>query len=358
MKAISEAIAVIHSDDARDLFKRSAETFLQVSSVSTAAAAQALSALQETAHRTGDLRVSALAMRLNAGAKFDKVISAIDKMVKELEDEQDDDNDNKDECESEREKNTKETAELSRNIDELSDDISKLKSEIEENNKEIAEQQEIIDENKKDIKNAKNIRAEEHADWEQADADDSAAIKLLEKSATVLKSFYKENFGFLQATAGKKDPPVVEAGEAPPPPPKTWDDSYGGAQKESKGIVSILELIRDDTEKGQTAAKKAEDQAQKDHDKFVKDAEKTISDSEDRINELEDSNGKKEKSIGEKDGTKNNKKGRLNTVVEKMKEAAPGCDFLLVNFKVRKSNRDAEISGLNKAKAILKEKNK
>merc|ERR1719408_1040777 len=136
MAAISEARSVIHSDDARDLFKKSL-SFLQVDNVVSTAAAQAATTLQDTARATGNLRLSALAarMRLTMGGKFDKVIGAIDKMIKELDDEMQDDKDNKKDCEDDREKKTKD---------------------------------------------AKRIREDENAEWTQADADDSAAIKLLE----------------------------------------------------------------------------------------------------------------------------------------------------------------------------------
>merc|ERR1719472_679320 len=160
-------------------------------------------------------------------------------MIKTLEDEDKDDADNKGDCESDREKNTKEAADYSREIDELSDDIEKLEGEIEEIVKEVAEK-------------------EDNAEWKSNDADDTAAIKLLEKAAGVLKDHYKENFSLVQQ---KKDAPQVTAGEAPPPPPKTLEEPYGGAQKESQGIVGILELIKTDCEKDQKAAKKAEDDA-------------------------------------------------------------------------------------------------
>lgn len=293
--------------------------------------------------------MSALAMRISmaSGAKFDKVLSAIDKMIKELEDEDKQDGSDKGDCETDREADTKEAAEHSRSIDDLSDAISKLEDEIEEIVKEVKEKNESIDNLEKEIKEAKRIRKEENADWKQSDADDTGAIKLIVKSRDVLKNFYKETFSLLQAP-----------GEAPKEAPKTWGGDYGGAQKEQTGIVGILDLIKQDMEKDQKSAKTAEDNSQKEHDKFVKESEGSIKELEGAINKLESSKSSKEKDITAKKGTKDNKKGSLDTVVEKMKKAAPGCDFLLVNFKVRAANRKLEISGLKKAKGILEAKNK
>jgi len=357
IKAINEAIAVIHSDDARDLFKRSISFLQVVDSAATSATVRASSSIRDAARTTGDLRLSALAARISlaSGGKFSKVLTAIDKMIKTLEDEDKDDADNKGDCESDREKNTKEAADYSREIDELSDDIEKLEGEIEEIVKEVAEKEESVKDLKKELKEAKKIREEENAEWKSNDADDTAAIKLLEKAAGVLKDHYKENFSLVQQ---KKDAPQVTAGEAPPPPPKTWEEPYGGAQKESQGIVGILELIKTDCEKDQKAAKKAEDDAKDKYDKFKKESEDSIDKLNKAINDLEESKGKKEKDIESKKSSSKNKKGSLDTVVKKMKEAQPGCDFLLVNFKVRSENRKLEIKGLKKAKEILEKENK
>jgi len=293
---------------------------------------------------------------MNAGAKFDKVLSAIDKMIKALEGEDKKDGENAAECKKERAADTKESASLSANIDDLTDDISKLNGEIKQNKKEVAEKEKSIEDLEKEMKDAKRLRADENSEWKKNDADDSAAIKLLEQCAGVLKSFYKKNFKFVQIAAKAQAP--GDKGEAPPPPPKTWDDGYGGAQKEQNGIVGILGLIQTDMEKDQVEGKAAEDTAQKNYDKFVSESQDSKKKLETGINDLNESTAKKEKSIKSKKTTMGTKKGALGVVIKKMKDAAPGCDFLLVNFKVRAANRKLELAGLAKAKDILKAKNK
>merc|ERR1719424_1577803 len=126
--AIGEAKAVIHSDDARDLFKKTATSFLQINVVSSSATAMASSAIRNAAKASGDLRLSALAARidLNTGGKFTKVIAAVDSLLTELEGDGKTDAAEKKTCEDERKANTKESADTSRDIDDLSDDITKL----------------------------------------------------------------------------------------------------------------------------------------------------------------------------------------------------------------------------------------
>jgi predicted nucleic acid-binding Zn-ribbon protein len=364
IKACNEAIAIIRSDDARDLFKRSlasqkSPSFLQVRDVTTSATARAGAAIRDAARASRDSRLSALAARvsLESGGKFDVVLKAIDDMVTKLEKEGEEDKTNKKECETNREKDTKDAADLSRDMDELTDGIAKLEEEIEEIVKEVKEKEESIKKLEEEIKEAKKIRKAESAEWVKSDADDTEAAKLLEDAAEVLKTFYKENFSLLQKHRLGYEPPEVEAGEAPPPPPKTWEGDYEG-QTEHKGIVSILEEIKKDVEEDQKKAKEAEDDAQKEHEKFVTDSEKEVEDLKTDINDLETSKAEKETDIKSKKEEHKTKDGTLGEVIKRMKEAAAGCDFILVNFKIREDNRKLEIEGLKKAKEILEKENK
>merc|ERR1719305_1357358 len=129
-----------------DLFKRSISFLQVVDSAATSATVRASSSIRDAARTTGDLRLSALAARISlaSGGKFSKVLTAIDKMIKTLEDEDKDDADNKGDCESDREKNTKEAADYSREIEEIV--------------KEVAEKEDSVKDLKKELKEAKKIR--------------------------------------------------------------------------------------------------------------------------------------------------------------------------------------------------------
>ena len=147
----------------------------------------------------------------------------------------------------------------------------------------------------------------------------------------------------------KKQP----AGEAPPPPPSTWEEPYGGAKGESNGIIAILEMIKDDILKDKTKAKKDEDKAEKAFGTFKSEAESQI-ELNDAITDLEDEVAGKETKVTEAKEERGTKKDELDAVVEKIHDAEPGCDFIRLNFGMRTKNRDIEIDGLDKAKAILK----
>merc|ERR1719198_1851049 len=47
------------------------------------------------------------------------------------------------------------------------------------------------------------------------------------------------------------------------------------------------------------------------------------------------------------------KKGELDTVLDKIHDVNPNCEYFEVNYVMRRENRHIEIDGLQKAKAIL-----
>ena len=102
-QAIIKAIAILHSDDARDLFRSSFESqnFLQLKSTTRSQKVRAADVLASAAKRSGDKRMAALAESLQTpnesmatGSHFDEVIAAIDDMVATLNGEEETDLEN------------------------------------------------------------------------------------------------------------------------------------------------------------------------------------------------------------------------------------------------------------------------
>lgn len=360
-EAISKAIAILHSDDARDLFKKSFEShgegsrFMLLQESETTALSwrrqQAKAVILNAARAAKDSRLVALASAAGKASKgFDVVIKKIDEMLELLKKEEEEDKKIKEECEKTREKDTAAAIVLSREMDELTDKVEKLESEIEEIEKEIDEKNEEIKEIKKELKEATTIREDEKAEFKESKKDDEAAAELVGNAKEVLADFYKEN-AFLQ----QQPQFVSKAGEAPPPPPKTWDDPYKGKQEESQGIVSILELIEEDIKDDISKAKKAEKEAQEKYDKLKEESEKSIKDLTEAVDKLKGDRASKKKDVVDAEAEKKTKDGELKSLMEKIKEAEPGCDFFAVNFKTRNADRTLEIKGLEKAKEILKD---
>merc|ERR1719375_1460134 len=137
-----------------------------------------------------------------------------------------------------------------------------------------------------EIRDAGDNRAKENKEYMAAEADDMAAVELIESAKGVLEKFYEEaglKFTQMQAQVRRvQQEPFVAAGEAPTPPPAGFDD-YSGGSRQSQGVIAMLTMIEKDIEK----AKKQEEEAQKAYDKLVADIEAAIAAKEQTKSDLE-----------------------------------------------------------------------
>lgn len=364
IEAMNKAIAILHGDDNRDLFKRSFASqgydFVQTHSATHARSKRSLNSavdvLRATALATKDTRLVALASRLSqaTGGEFDAVLEAIDTMITTLKEEEDSDLKIKESCESDRMKDMREAIVTGRAMDELTDTVTRLVDEIAALEKEIEEKKEEVVKIKVQLNETEKMRTEQHEEWLKSDKDDADAALVVESAIEVLQKFYADNgLMLLSRTHHGRQTPEVVAGEAPPPPPATWDKPYEGQQESSKGIIAILELVHEDILKDQSKAKAEEDEAEEEYQAFVKESNEQIKTIEDSITGLETTKADKESKVTSTKEDRASKKEVLTTVMKRIKDAQPGCDFFLVNYKLRLVNRQKEIDGLEAAKGIL-----
>merc|ERR1740130_2397697 len=359
--AISKAIYVLHNDDARDLMKKSfaSQAFLQVAQTSHKVMTQrresAFVALQDAARRSGDQRLLSVASLMRGPSvktKFDPIIKAIEKMVKQLQDEENVDLETKQTCEKDRMADTRDAILASRDIDEMTDQITKLTEEIAQCAKTI---EELVAEHKKAkeaLAKAQRMRDDENRAWKVTDADDKAAAETVLSARDVLEGFYKENnLGLVQKT--KQPVCGMAGGDAPPPPPPTWEGGYGGKTGESQGIVAIMEMVYEDIVKDRGDAKADEESAEDEFQGFKGDAKEKIRFLGEEKEATEKRLGQAETDKTTEEKSRATQKGALNTVLEKINSINPNCEYYEVNYPMRTQNRQIEIDGLNKAKAIL-----
>jgi hypothetical protein len=366
--AISEAIGVLRSDDARDTFKKSLGLlFLQTRSrrkvinewkKTRSDAAELVRAIGE---HTNNPQLTLLALEVlnqkaQGDASLDTVIEEIDKMIDKLKDDEKDDKKKKEECEKDRKEKTKESRELSLEIDDATEAIKEEKSKIKEQEALIKEAKEEIEKLEEELKEATRQREDEKEAYEQGKKEDEAAVEIIGNAMDVLKKFYEENdMVFAQiAKKDKKQAPEVEAGEAPPPPPDTFEGDYKGAGKAAKGIQEIMEMIQKDIEEDIEENTKMEKDAVKAFKELEKDTKKALKKEKSSIADAEGIIADSEQEISDQEGIKKDKSKLLEAVIDELKDMKDGCDFICVNFDTRKENRELEIEGLKKAKTILK----
>merc|ERR1740117_1266953 len=113
-------------------------------------------------------------------------------------------------------------------------------------------------------------------------------------------------------------------------------------------------MIKADIENDIKKATDAEDASVAAYDTMKTDLEKSIEDTRTTIGTLEETKSSKETDVQAAEEEHATKKEELKTILDKIKAEQPGCDFMLVNYPTRVKNRQMEIDGLDKAKAILK----
>jgi hypothetical protein len=333
MKAVSEALAILSSDDAHDTFT-STFNFIQKTSEK-----QAKMALVAAAKKFGNPRLAAMATRMRLD-NFGSITKDIDAMVADLKAEKAADVKQKDFCNEAIAKNELAAEMKRRDIEQLDAKIADLTEQIDMLTKEIEALRAEIAEMQVQLKRAGEDRELENNDFQKVIADQRATQKLLTAALDKLKGFYEK--GFLQTQ--HKQP----AGPPPPPSFKKYEKSSGAG-----GVMGMLQQIITEAETLEKDAITAETDAQKAYEAFVKNTNASI-----EKKTIDITNKSEEKAEAEVDltATQEARTVALNEAQELANENADlhkTCDFLLQNFDLRQAALETEMESLDGVKAML-----
>merc|ERR1719352_605134 len=336
---INKAVEILSSDSAKGTFAASGSTFLQVAESAASPRKAAYNALKSAATRSRSVQLAALASRVYTTGHFDDVIKEIDTMVKLLRQEQQDDIDHRDWCEGEKNAAANKQESLSYDMEQLTNKINRLNNKKNELgntiNNTLAEMTEV----ELSMNESKDARNEENAVFRQAMKDDADAIELLGKAIEVLAAIYPS---FLQK--GPDDEPESWAG---------GKAEYGGRQAEGGGIVSILEMIREDVENEMKIARKEEGEAMAEYEKLRSESTASLHALEAKKSAMEQEEAAVDKKIAETEANHFDTEEAHTASVDYVEDLKPNCDWVSQTFDTRKEQRDAEIKGLQDAKSIL-----
>merc|ERR1719409_2016307 len=360
LASISKAIGILTSDDARDLFKKSFDSqgydFLQRDDACSPKhrARKAVALVRKVGTELKSLKLAALATKISMASEghFDSIIADLEDQVRTLNSEEEADLVQKEQCEQDRQENTKIAKEESMKINDDTAYIERKNELIADLNKKIKDAVTEMEDLARELQEARDQRALEKTAYEGNKAADESAVGLIEQTMAVLSKFYEDN-GLAFAQTTEDAPPTVTAGEAPPPPPQTWSEPYGGAKGESNGIQGILGLIKEDVEKDIKVATQQENDAIAEFEALESETAATTSLLEGEKANFEEQVGNAEEAITNTEVERADKKNILDDTITFLKNIAPDCDYISVNFEIRKKNRWAERDGLEKAKAIL-----
>jgi septal ring factor EnvC (AmiA/AmiB activator) len=391
--AISEAIKILNDDDSLDLFKKTA-SFTQESN--------GLRFLQRSMKSSVPLRVKNILNHLartspkhhshysliayamgSKGVDFGEMAAMIDQMVANLDKEQEDDDSQKESCETEIRKSGQdkidtedELASLAASIDEMTATVETIAEEVETLQAEIKS----LD---KAVADATSTRKEEHEMFLTSQAENSAALQILEKAKNRLAKFYTPNLykappkeemsmeNKIYSAAGRDDFVSTEAPElipgttipvlaqvrvhlkaAPPPPPETFG-AYQKKGEKSGGVMALMDQMMGELKADSAEQKHAEEMAQKDYEHLMESSQKTREQNGKSITEKETAKADWSEKISTAKGDQATSKDALQKIKELIAGLHGKCDFLLETYEMRKDTRHKESEGLKQAKAVL-----
>mmetsp|Transcript_80132 Transcript_80132/g.151343 ORF Transcript_80132/g.151343 Transcript_80132/m.151343 type:complete len:729 (+) Transcript_80132:96-2282(+) len=394
LAAVAETIKILNDDDALEVFKKtlpsaSASSFVQVK-VRTDQKAKALAAVQQSIAKFGDVlpRLDFIALALHGKTVgFEKVIKMIDEMVATLKTEQLDDDHKKEYCEAQFDASEDKTKALERSISGLETEIADLEESIATMASEIKALIAGIASLDKSVSEATEQRQEEHEEYVELMASDSAAKELLDFAKNRLNKFYNptlykapptttlsmedklyvEGGGVLPTTP----PPGGIAGTgvevaasfvqisahsfgkvAPPPPPETMA-AYSKKSSESTGVIAMIDMLIKDLSTEMTEAKVTEENSQKEYVALMADSKEKRADDSKTLSDKTAAKATAEADLTAATADKDSTTKELMATEKYIADMHAECDWLLKYFDTRAEARAGEVESLKKAKDVL-----
>lgn len=346
IQAVSDTIAILMSDDARDSFSAT-YSFLQHSSKSyhsedRSRRQRAAAVLRGVAKKVHNPELSILATKTELDA-FTRVKKAIDDMVAMLEQQQKDEVKKHDWCNAEFQKNDMATAkaetlktDLTTKGDDLDNTIKTLGDELDSTKAEIAQLQ-------VDLQRASENRLQQNQDFQKTVADQRVTQTILKKALERLAKYYDE--ALVQEHSSSN---VDEKKQTPPVPQMTYNKSQG-----AEGVMQLLEKLIHEAKDLENDAIKGEQEAQAQYESVIGNTNGSISALLKQV-----ATKTQDKALSHKEKTET--EGDLADTDTELEELAKyngnlhgECDYLVKNFATRQGGRAQEIEALKQAKQIL-----
>jgi len=362
LKGINQAIGLLTSDSARKLFTASikpglssAASFLQTSSEQNVEAItfKAYKKLQTQATKFQSLRLAMLAVQVRTATKgnFDKVQTAIDGMVKTLNDEGASDLSKRDECKKTYHEIARDSAKAKWQAKTASAEVASDTQDIEFRTAEKNEAtKQRVAANAFETQLTKD-RTASHAAFQQARADDNSAIKLLTQAKNAFGAFFKKENIKLGLVQVAQDPEFsVSEDRAPDASLSNKDQNQGQANS----IVALFDYIIEDLNDEVKGGVNAEAQDQTMYEAQLKTSTDLQASLQSKIASLNSIiNGRLTASKTAQQTNLAAARTDLKAEVDYKAGIQEDCDWMSSNFDGRATNRAGEMDGLVAAKEAL-----
>jgi len=361
MKAISETIEMLNSDEALELFKKTLPptAALIQTSVTTRSQMRRVQSLVQKAtgldkKHSVTRRLVLAALKSGTGG-FEKVATMIDGMNEVLEGEQVQDDKLDAWCLSELDKAKQEANATEADVGDLAAAIDSQREAIETMSSEIQALQAGLAELDKDVAEATELRKDEHAEYIDDAASNRAAVELLGMAKNRLNQFYNPSISKETVPAAEKEEEeefFAQRRAEPGPPPATFSGEYKGSGS-SAGIINMIDEMGKDMENEMAEAKRDEEEAQKDYEQTMNDAATKRSEDSKLMVSKEGEKAEETTKLEELKESKRTKKGQLEVLEDKIDNLHKTCDYLVAHYATIKEARTKEEEGLKTSKAVL-----
>lgn len=345
MAQLTKAKGILHSDEARDTMRKSFASqgymLTQISDVQSALE-RVMADPKYEKYEKPDYSKKETTIKddkkyekgMVGGGKYAKVIVQIDKMLKTLEEDQAKDDKKKEKCEEQLREYQLKAVQAARKMDRYSRTAFVMAERIEQATEDIKTMTKEKQELKVAIEASKNATKAAKAAWEETDADDAQAAKLLGKAKKELEAEYKSGAdGAVKKKAGTEK---------------------CGAGDEQNGIVAIVMMIIEDVERDRAVAKENFDDLETKAKEFEKASQDSIDDLDADIKKAKKVKADSKKDKGEAEENRGTEKtDNLDTNLKKYNKILPECTYYAVNYKIRYEKRKGEKADLIAAKGIL-----
>jgi len=364
VKAVSEAIAVLTEDDAREHLAKTTSFLQERSSADSAARARRSRAMAflwskarepsfaddllaewhgrsspRSSARSTNSKLATLAVSVQLDS-FTKVKKVMDELVADLKKEQADEVAFKADCVKHFDENEKAIYESTETKSDLEAKIDSLAKAMDKLSEEIAADKKAVAETELEIKKASQVREEENADFQVTIADQRATQDILLKALSKLEVFY-----------GKKALLIQDAGHSAQEPPVKFDTYKTNAG--ASPVMSLIQQIISDSKALETEAVAGEEKSQADYETFVKDSNAVIASLTESIAGKTAASAKAEEDSSIAKGDLESTEGELASLEERKANLHGECDWVLKNFEIRQKARLEEIDAILQAKYIL-----
>jgi hypothetical protein len=347
IKALGETIGILTGDEARSLFDKTIDSFLQLGAVSNAvssqkvvaqerAATRAMQRILQLARKHGNWQLAGLAVRVKLDA-FTKVKAAMDKMLAELKAQQKAEYEKNEACKKEIDETEDKIKESENTKEDLADKHKEVTNTLANLAKSISELEAEVAANEVALKEAGEQRKAENQLYQTTMSDQRAMIAILKMAAGRLEKFY----GLVEVHA--------HAGVAPPPPkPAAYKK-----QENSGGVMQLLAKIIADAESTESEIKIGEEKSQSEYAAFVSATTESIEADRQAISSNEENTAAAEGEKSETQEAQLANEAELKKLNELLHGTHMDCDFVLQYFDLRQKSRAEEMDAIEEAKAIL-----